>query len=654
MPDALSSEFVALQQAVAGRYSLERELGRGGMGIVFLARDVTLDRLVAIKLLPPEQAAQAGLKDRFLREARTAAGLSHPNIVPIHVVEEAQGLVFFVMAYVEGETLGQRLRTRGPLSPAAGARLLQEVAWALAYAHARGIVHRDVKPDNILIEQGTGRAMMSDFGIARAGGGGGGGTGVGEIIGTAQYMSPEQASGEAVDGRSDIYALGIVGFYTLSGKLPFDAPDVAALLAMQITRPAAPLSSVAPGVPARTAQAIDRCLAKIPDDRWSTGEAFAEALVQSTAVVREIPAPIRAWITRGQGARPLLYLWFAALADGALISVIEGVSPAVPLGLLVASAGVFLLNRLYRMHQVLAVGFTVDDVRVALRQHIEHRAEELAFERDYDREPPWWAKALRWTTFGLFGVSAVSFLALLTIANPGNVTRIALTFALSTAAGLGGTFLGWIWPGRKVAARDRALEFRLKLLEGPIGRFLTRLAGLGLRGRALPAPGSHRPTELAIGMAADQIFESLPKEARKELKDLPNLVRRLEAEAQGMRARVDELNAMIAGLGDEALSAKSASLRERGAGAVVGDQREQVRNELSAKRDQAAQRLSVSVAALENIRLDLLRLKAGVGTVDQLTADLDAARDLQAEINLAIESRREVEAALRPAGGAAE
>jgi hypothetical protein len=148
-------------------------------------------------------------------------------------------------------------------------------------------------------------------------------------------------------------------------------------------------------------------------------------------------------------------------------------------------------------------------------------------------------------------------------------------------------------------------------------------------------------------MAADQIFESLPKESRKALKDLPNLVRRLEAEAAGMRARVEELAAMIAGLGDEALSAQSASLKSQVAGAHVKDQREQLRADLNLKRDQAAQRLSISVAALENIRLDLLRLKAGVGTVDQLTADLNAARDLQKEINLAVEANREVEAVLR-------
>jgi serine/threonine-protein kinase len=651
MPDVLSSEFVALQHAVAGRYSLEGELGRGGMGIVFLARDVALDRLVAIKLLPPAQAAQVGLKDRFLREARTAAGLSHPNIVPIHVVEEAGGLVFFVMAFIEGETLGQRLRTKGPLSPVTGARVLQEVAWALAYAHARGVVHRDVKPDNILIEQGTGRAMVSDFGIARAGETTGS-TAAGEILGTAQYMSPEQASGEPVDGRSDIYSLGIVGFYALSGKAPFDAPDVATLLAMQITTPAPPLSSAAPGVSPKAAQAIDRCLDKNPDDRWPTGEAFAEALAQSTAVTREIPAPIRVWITRGQGARPLLYIWSALLADVSLVLYLNDRSPAVTLVLLGATTGLFLINRLYRTQQVLELGYTVDDIRAALRQQIEHRKEELEFEHDYDREPPWWAKAIRWTTIG--ACVSVATITAMGLANL-DISRLFGLFAGSTMVAAGGAIIGWVWPGKKLTARsDRALEFRLKLLESPIGKFMAKLSAIGLKTRALPAPGSHRPTELAIGMAADQIFESLPKDARKALVDLPSLVRRLEAEAQGMRARVEELNAMIAGLGDEALSAQSATLRETPAGAVAHDQRSKLRADLIAKREQAAQRLAVSVAALENIRLDLLRLKSGVGTVDQLTADLDAARDLQAEIQLAIESRREVEAALRPGRGAAD
>src|SRR5687767_2252143 len=174
-----SSEFLELQAALAGEYSLQREIGSGGMGIVYLARDVQLDRDVAIKVLPPRLADTAASRERFMREARTAAGLSHPHIVPIHRVGEVpaahpgQGegprFVFFVMSYVEGETLGERLRTRGPLPPADAMRVLREVAWALAYAHGRGIVHRDVKPDNILLEAASGRALVTDFGIAQGG-----------------------------------------------------------------------------------------------------------------------------------------------------------------------------------------------------------------------------------------------------------------------------------------------------------------------------------------------------------------------------------------------------------------------------------------------------------------------------------------------------
>src|SRR5262245_24703724 len=164
-----SAEFLDLQAALAGEYSLGRELGRGGMGVVYLARDVQLDRDVAIKVLPAHLASEQSARERFVREARMAAGLMHPHIVPIHRVGEAGGFVFFVMSYVEGETLGERLRARGPLPPVDAARVLREVAWALAYAHQRGIVHRDVKPDNILLEAATGRALVTDFGIAQGG-----------------------------------------------------------------------------------------------------------------------------------------------------------------------------------------------------------------------------------------------------------------------------------------------------------------------------------------------------------------------------------------------------------------------------------------------------------------------------------------------------
>src|SRR3989475_13397 len=199
MPASISAEFLALQELLAGRYSIERELGRGGMGIVLLARDVALDRPVAIKLLPPHLATRPDERERFIEEARTAAGLAHPNIVPIHLVEARGELVFFVMGFVDGETLRDRVERAGPLPPRLAMKLLQEVAWALGYAHQRGVIHRDVKPDNIMIERATERALVTDFGIAlgtRAAQSAGGPVG-----GTARFMSPEQAGGE-VGGRA--------------------------------------------------------------------------------------------------------------------------------------------------------------------------------------------------------------------------------------------------------------------------------------------------------------------------------------------------------------------------------------------------------------------------------------------------------------------
>src|SRR5437868_2577480 len=250
-----SPEFLDLQSALAGEYSIQREVGRGGMGVVYLARDVQLDRDVAIKVLPAHLARTAEARERFVREARTAAGLSHPHIVPIHRVGEVRGFVFFVMSYVEGETLGERLRTGGPLPPADATRVLREVAWALAYAHGRGIVHRDVKPDNIMLEAATGRALVTDFGIAH--GGADAATDSGKIMGTAHFMSPEQAAGEPLDGRSDIYALGVVGYLAVSGRLPFESSNLPALLVRQATENAPSVTRAAPGLPPALGVAID-------------------------------------------------------------------------------------------------------------------------------------------------------------------------------------------------------------------------------------------------------------------------------------------------------------------------------------------------------------------------------------------------------------
>ncbi|MBW8773259.1 MAG: serine/threonine protein kinase, partial [Gemmatimonadetes bacterium] len=265
------------------------------MGIVYLARDVALDRPVAIKLLPPALPALPGFRDRFLREARTAAALAHPHIVPIHAVEEVQGLVFFVMEYIAGETLGERVRRAGPLSSDEGTRILREVAWALGHAHGRGVIHRDIKPDNILLEAGTGRALVTDLGIAHAEG-----SAVSGTPGTPHYVAPELMAGGTPTAASDLYALGVTAWVALAGRRPFEGMDGVALLAQQSSAPAPSLATVLPRPSPRLGAAIDRALERDPSLRWGDAEAFATELGATQALRGAVPAPLRRFVLEGR------------------------------------------------------------------------------------------------------------------------------------------------------------------------------------------------------------------------------------------------------------------------------------------------------------------------------------------------------------------
>jgi serine/threonine protein kinase len=267
--------------AVAGHYEIEAEVGRGGMAVVYRARDVRLRRKVALKVLPPELAFRDEVKRRFLREAEMAAALAHPHIVPIYAVDENDGLVWMAMGLVDGETLAERLH-REPRPPVdVVRRILREVCEALAYAHREGVVHRDVKPDNLLIENGTGRVMITDFGIARAAEGDQRLTATGIAVGTPAYMSPEQAMGEReVDGRADLYALGIVGYLMLAGELPFQAANTPTMLMKHLSERPRPLRDVRADLPDNLIYAIDRALTKGRDDRWANAEEFRAALAE--------------------------------------------------------------------------------------------------------------------------------------------------------------------------------------------------------------------------------------------------------------------------------------------------------------------------------------------------------------------------------------
>src|SRR3989442_438917 len=273
--------FDRLARALAGRYTLVRELGRGGMATVYLGTDVKLGRGVAIKLLAPATRAYLG-SDRFQREVLLAAQLSHPHIVPLFEADEADGLLFYVMEYVEGESLRQRLSRHGPLSVDDAVRIAAEVGDALPYAHENGVIHRDVKPENILLSRG--HALVSDFGVAklmeeRVGSEGVPLTGAGIAVGTAAYMSPEQASGDKrIDARSDVYSLAAVLYEMLAGEPPFTGPSAQAITARVINDLPRPIRTVRPGLPMHLERALVRGLAKSPADRHRTARGFVDAI----------------------------------------------------------------------------------------------------------------------------------------------------------------------------------------------------------------------------------------------------------------------------------------------------------------------------------------------------------------------------------------
>jgi tRNA A-37 threonylcarbamoyl transferase component Bud32/tetratricopeptide (TPR) repeat protein len=286
-----------LAAALSGRYTIEREIGRGGMSIVYLARDLRNERRVALKVLRPDIAHALG-SDRFLREIKVAAGLTHPHILPLFDSDVADGLLFYTMPYVEGESLRHRLQREGRLPVADAVRIARDVADALAYAHSQNIVHRDIKPENILIE--AGHPVVSDFGIARAISAANESrmTGSGIVVGTFEYMSPEQAAGDELDGRSDVYSLACVLYEMLAGRTP-----VATSPSGQV--PA--LSDLRRDIPIDIEFAIQVGLARLPSERFATARAFADALG---------PMETTTW---GRGAKGRVRRWGAIAAGTALM-----------------------------------------------------------------------------------------------------------------------------------------------------------------------------------------------------------------------------------------------------------------------------------------------------------------------------------------------
>src|SRR6478609_687287 len=281
----MSSISDRLLAALGGSYTIERELTGGGMALVFMGEDHDLDRKVVIKILPPELAASVSA-ERFRREILTVARLQHPHIVPILKAGEVDGLPYFVMPYVDGESIDIRLRRTGTMGVRETVGIMKDVARALAFAHERGVVHRDIKPGNVLLAAGS--ATVTDFGVAKAlssarrsgeKGHGNGLTNTGMSLGTILYMAPEQAAGDPdIDGRADIYSLGITAYEMLAGTAPFAALGPRAMLTARLTLAPPPLSKIRRDVPAGLERLIARCLAIDPADRPQTAAELVEAL----------------------------------------------------------------------------------------------------------------------------------------------------------------------------------------------------------------------------------------------------------------------------------------------------------------------------------------------------------------------------------------
>ncbi|HEX3233878.1 MAG TPA: protein kinase [Gemmatimonadales bacterium] len=315
-----------LAAALAGRYSLERELGQGGMATVYLARDVRHERLVALKVLRPELAASLG-PERFLREIKLAAQLQHPHILPLHDSGEAAGFLYYVMPYVEGESLRARLARQGELPVHDAVKILIEVTDALAYAHGRGIVHRDIKPDNVLL---SGRhALVTDFGVAKAVSEATGRqqlTTAGVALGTPAYMAPEQATADpGIDHRADLYALGVMGYELIAGRPPFTGRTSQEVLAAQVTQPPPPLSAQRPACPPVLESILMKCLEKRPADRWqSADELLAQLEPLVTPSGGTTPATTRPIEAVAPHARPAP--WRRWLAPAALLLALAAVA----------------------------------------------------------------------------------------------------------------------------------------------------------------------------------------------------------------------------------------------------------------------------------------------------------------------------------------
>lgn len=586
--------FPLLQSAVAGRFSIERELGRGGMGIVFLAHDVLLERPVAIKLLAPTLAASPVMRARFVSEARLAAQCFHPHIVPIHEVGESGNLAWFVMAYVPGETLSRHIQRAGPLEPDRVQQIAREIGWALAYAHERGVIHRDIKPENILLEEGTGRALLSDFGIAfdvreqeQPGS-------CSAVAGTARYMAPEQASGQPLDGRADLYALAVTLYVAASGRYPEPATHCHL-----------------PGLPPTLTTAIDRCLAASAADRLPDARSFVR-LIEPKPAAEPMPAPLQDLQTSYRSVGSMIW-WTAALTaagialiasetPGSLGAAFNWIIARLFVSLALGATALKSVELLRAARAAVRLGASTGQLEDALlgnnTPHLEWPSAggQTRNRRHADGLPKPLKKfqALSAIVAGsALAASIGSFVHWLPYLSDPILSslQIVALFSSPILMRYGFTTLWHGSPGGRILSKSFAQKTAHAL-----GRLFKA------REQASPHtlwPGSGT-TEMRLGQVAEDILARLPASVREQLPDLALAATQLRERASQLRQRESELAALSG----------------------AGRQQELIRTELSS-----------TIAALETLRLDLLRLESSVtlpGMTDPLLALDDLRRHVEA------------------------
>jgi serine/threonine-protein kinase len=622
--------------AIGSQYELEDEIGRGGMSVVYRARDLRLNRPVAIKVLPPELAHDQAIRARFTREAQTAAQLAHAHIVPIYDVGERNGIAWLVMAMLTGGNLATLLAHEPRLPIEEVRRFLREVADALDYAHQRGVIHRDVKPDNILIDRDSGRALVSDFGIAWAMEAASRLTVTGIAVGTPTYMSPEQAVGErALDGRSDIYSLGVLAYQMLTGRVPFTASNSMALLLKHVTERPRPILDLRPDTPPAMSQAIERALLKSPEDRWPTAGTLRDALsidarpapswrterAEPVRYISPVPASKRERrrdSRRSENRYPSPLPAHPALPDRADVAL---TAPVMHGNVVVEQAHLVPLTKDQREDLRLWHGrVNVLDRIIAMRWYV-------------------------WLTIG----AAIASMGGVALA----VEEEAVPLVLAPLIPFYMARKLWL---RGKSLREAGLKLRRVLLMPRAKWVLPSLKATDKQlAKVAPREVLDGPAGAAIRSAAEDraailgIISGLPKADRKMLPEVEPAVNAL-VERIGHMARMlhrmdgadpaslDELDARIAQMQREGLSLEGErrlALLKRQRSSLV---------ELAESRSTLAQQLDNAVLMLGNLRLDMVKLRtsglhSGLSDVSSATQEV---RALSREIGLMLEAAQEV------------